>query len=102
MRCETTQQTFDNLIYRAKRWGLNAGQQKVLRGLNDWFEENPEGPSMAEIAEVAGVSRSMVWWTIPVLEALGYVTVSRNRNGRLIPRSVRLWVEPEDIIGKAG
>lgn len=102
MRSEFTQYNLDLLIYRARRWGLNEGQTKVVCGLAVWFDENPDGPTMAEVATAAGVSKAMVWWTIPVLEALGYVTVSRKRNGRLIPRSIRLWVEPEDIIGKAG
>lgn len=99
-RNEQTQREFDNAIYRAKRWGLNNGQMKILRGLEKWFESNPNGPSTSEIAEISGVSYSMVYWTIPVLEALKYITVSRKRNGTRVPRSIRLWVRADDIENK--
>ena len=96
-RNENTQHEFDNAIYRAKRCGLNNGQMKILCGLDKWFKENSNGPSTLELAEISGVSYSMVYWTIPVLESLKYITVSRKRNGTRVPRSIRLWVNPDNV-----
>lgn len=94
-RNENTQREFDNMIYRAKRWGLNEGQTKIWHGLAKWFSQNVDGPTKRELAEISGVSLSLVYWSLPVLEALKYITVQRKRNGWMISRSVRLWVYPE-------
>ena len=93
-RNEDTQRKFDNAIYRAKRWGLSDGQMKIWEALVEWFEQNPDGPTNRDIVALACVSNSLVYWTIPVLEALGIVTLSRNRKGERISRSIRLWKYP--------
>ena len=98
VRSEKTQRVFDNLEYRAKKYGLNNGQMRVWHGLVKWFDVHPEGPTKRELAELTGLSIGMVYWTLPVLEALEYITVNRKRNGRMISRSIRLWVYPEDIV----
>lgn len=100
MRNERTQQLFNNAIYRAKRWGLTDGQRKVLHGLDTWFKRNPDGPSTNELAATSEVSPALVYWTLPVLEHLGYITFSRHRSGHRVARSIRLWVDP-DTVGKA-
>lgn len=94
-RNSNTQQEFDNIIYRAQRFGLNAGQRKIWQGLARWFDMNVDGPTTRELAEISGVSITMVYWTIPVLETMNYITVTR-KNGRRKLRTLRLWVYPEE------
>lgn len=88
----------DQLVYRTRRWGLTNGQKKIIRALDAWFDEYPSGPTLRELAKLAGVSTSYVYLVIPVLEALGYITVNRSRRGRLVPRSIRLWIDLDDVL----
>lgn len=94
-RSDQTQHEINNLIYRAKRHGLNNGQTAIWHGLIKWFDNNPDGPTTRQLADISGVSTSLVNWTLPVLEELGYITCSRRRNGSRITKSIRLWVYPE-------
>lgn len=94
-RNENTKYEFWKMIYRAKRCGLNAGQRKIWDGLVKWFDENVDGPSVHQLAEISGVSTSLVYWTIPVLEELEIITVARGRNGYRIRGSLRLWKYPD-------
>lgn len=91
-------QHIDLMVYRVQRRGLTDGQKKILRALDAWFDEYPSGPSLRELATLAGVSTSYVYLVIPMLQDLGYITANRSRKGRLVPRSIRLWVDPADLL----
>lgn len=97
MRSKRTQQQIDNAIYRARRRGLTAAEVTIVRALDAWFDEHADGPTVKELARKSGFSHTMVYFTLPVLEALGYITANRHRSGRRIARSIRLWVDMADI-----
>jgi DNA-binding MarR family transcriptional regulator len=78
-------------LERVQRLGLTDGQVAILNALESWFDENPEPPkSMQAIADIAGVSRGLVWISLPVLEQLGYVQLNRDKQGRLRHRGIIL------------
>jgi DNA-binding MarR family transcriptional regulator len=85
------------MIYRAKRQGLNEGQRKVIQAMDAWFDEHCEGPQISDLADLSGLGRSTVSCYLPVLEALGYITVSKGRNGYNVRGSIRLWVDPAEV-----
>jgi len=97
MRSQRTENQFANSIYRAQRRGLIAAEVTILRALDAWFNDHADGPTVQELAQRSGFSHTMVYWTLPVLEALGYITVNRHRSGRRIARSIRLWVDMADV-----
>lgn len=86
-----------NMIYRAKRQGLNASQQAIWRALAQWFNQNPEPPRLQDIAQLSGYSRSSIWWALPVLEDLGYVRVNRTHKGRIVRKGIVLLVWPQNM-----
>lgn len=80
-------------LERVNRLGLTQGQIAILKALEAWFDENPEPPkNMQIIAEMAEVSRALVWVSLPVLESLDYILVHRNRRGNIKKHGVVLMM----------
>ncbi len=78
---------------RVQRKGMTSGQVAILKALEAWFDENPEPPkSMQLVADMAGVSRSLVNLAMPVLEKLGYVQLIRDKQGRIKHRGIMLMM----------
>lgn len=86
-RLHATQQ---KAIDRAWQEGLSAAQIKLIESLDNWFDENPEGPTLHEMMKLTGLAFGTIWTALPVLEHFGYVIVNRDRKGRVLKRGVIL------------
>lgn len=97
----TAKQQRERAIVRARRYGLTAAQAVLLRGLDRWFDEYPYGPTRHEMMALTGLGYGTIAVYLPVLAALGYVRINRDRRGRALPRGVILMcTEPLSIIGE--
>lgn len=66
------------------RYGLNDAQIKLVNMLDNWFDENPQGPTLHEMEAKAKISFGAVHTALAVLEYFGYVWINRDRKGRVV------------------
>ena len=92
-----TQDKFKSYIQSAREKGLSRGQFAILCAIDQWDLQNPEtGPSTTQIANIARLSISTVYWFIPVLTELGYITANYDSKGHRVKGSIRIIIDPED------
>lgn len=70
------------------RYGLTARQIRVVNALDKYSVQNPDEPSLYEIADMTRLSYGAVWTAVGVLEHFGYVAISRDYKGRAYRRGI--------------